>query len=61
MRNNPMAAVAPAGRAATRAPTASLLAFLVGALLLYVVGFAAPAMLHDAAHDTRHALAFPCH
>jgi cobalt transporter subunit CbtB len=53
MPTTPIAAVGPAGRAATRAPTASL--------LLYAVGFAAPVPLRDAAHDTRHVLAFPCH
>ena len=29
--------------------------------LLYVVGFAGPQLIHDAAHDTRHSLNFPCH
>ncbi|MDE1174051.1 MAG: CbtB-domain containing protein [Parvibaculaceae bacterium] len=35
--------------------------FLMGAALIFVVGFAHPQALHDAAHDTRHALSFPCH
>jgi cobalt transporter subunit CbtB len=39
----------------------ALLAILFGALLIYGVGFAGPASLHNAAHDTRHAYAFPCH
>jgi len=39
----------------------ALLAILFGALLIYGVGFAEPAALHNAAHDTRHAFAFPCH
>jgi cobalt transporter subunit CbtB len=26
-----------------------------------MVGFAGPAALHEAAHDSRHAIAFPCH
>lgn len=33
----------------------------LGALLLYVVGFAAPHAIHEAAHDARHTLNFPCH
>jgi cobalt transporter subunit CbtB len=39
----------------------ALSAILFGALLIYGVGFAGPALLHNAAHDTRHAYAFPCH
>ena len=30
--------------------------FLAGVFLVYVVG-----MAHNAAHDTRHSLSFPCH
>lgn len=36
-------------------------AVLLGIGLLYVAGFADAAMLHSAAHDGRHAFAFPCH
>ena len=32
-----------------------------GATLLFVVGFANSAVMHDAAHDTRHSISFPCH
>lgn len=39
----------------------ALLAILFGALLICGVGFAGPASLHNAAHDTRHAFTFPCH
>ena len=34
---------------------------LLGLFLLYGVGFAQPDILHNAAHDGRHAFAFPCH
>lgn len=34
---------------------------LFGLLLIYGVGFAHPATIHNAAHDSRHAFAFPCH
>ena len=34
-------------------------ALLLGGLLLYTVGFAQVG--HDAAHDTRHSVNFPCH
>jgi cobalt transporter subunit CbtB len=39
----------------------ALLAILLGAFLVWGVGFAAPAAIHDAAHDARHAFTFPCH
>ncbi len=29
--------------------------------MLYFAGFAEASVFHDAAHDTRHTLAFPCH
>jgi cobalt transporter subunit CbtB len=34
---------------------------LVGLGLVYFVGFAPLMAVHNAAHDTRHASAFPCH
>ena len=45
-----MAAVKPA-----------ILAIVLGICILYGVGFAQPQLIHDAAHDARHAFAFPCH
>ena len=36
-------------------------AIVAGVLLLGVAGFAQASVLHDSAHDTRHAIAFPCH
>ena len=50
--------------AAARADTGLLsiaAAFLAGAMLLTLAGFAQASVLHDSAHDTRHAIAFPCH
>ena len=35
--------------------------FLLGVFLLLGVGFAGPDIIHNAAHDTRHANLFPCH
>lgn len=32
-----------------------------GLALLFVVGFSSMNVAHNAAHDTRHAFAFPCH
>lgn len=34
---------------------------LFGLFLIFGVGFAHPEAIHDAAHDSRHAFAFPCH
>lgn len=34
---------------------------LAGIMLLLAAGFAQGSVLHDSAHDTRHAIAFPCH
>ena len=39
----------------------AVLAILLGAVLVYGVAFASPMALHNAAHDARHAFAFPCH
>jgi cobalt transporter subunit CbtB len=39
----------------------ALMAAMLGMVLLFGVGFAPLAALHNAAHDTRHSAAFPCH
>ncbi len=36
-------------------------AAFLGMFLLWGVGFAGPAVIHNAAHDARHSAAFPCH
>lgn len=36
-------------------------AFAIGAALIFLVGFSHIDAVHNAAHDTRHSLAFPCH
>ncbi len=36
-------------------------ALMLGVFVLFGVGFAQPELLHNAAHDTRHAFTFPCH
>jgi len=40
---------------------AAMMAALLGAFLIWGVGFSPIAALHNAAHDTRHSMAFPCH
>jgi cobalt transporter subunit CbtB len=49
-----------AGARASAAATA-LLAALLGLFLLWAVGFSLVGAFHNAAHDTRHSNAFPCH
>lgn len=39
----------------------ALMAALLGALLIWGVGFSHVNAAHNAAHDTRHSNAFPCH
>ena len=41
----------------------ALLMLLAGAVLIFTVGFAqgSGGMSHNATHDTRHAVTFPCH
>ena len=42
-------------------PSPAVTAILLGLFLVWGVGLANPAALHNAAHDSRHALGFPCH
>ena len=36
-------------------------AIALGTILIFSAGFAQATVMHDSAHDMRHALAFPCH
>ena len=37
------------------------IALIRGLGLIFLTGFAYPEVIHNAAHDTRHSLSFPCH
>lgn len=37
------------------------IALILGLGLIFLTGFAYPEVVHNAAHDTRHSLSFPCH
>jgi cobalt transporter subunit CbtB len=50
-----------AAASASGAVLSAVLAMLLGAFLVWGVGFAGPSMIHNAAHDARHSFAFPCH
>ena len=45
----------------TQRLTAAVCASILGACLLYFAGFSHIEAVHNAAHDTRHSAAFPCH
>jgi cobalt transporter subunit CbtB len=58
------AAIMTEGEAVARRATAfapALVAALLGTFLILGAGFAPISVIHNAAHDTRHAFAFPCH
>lgn len=56
---SPVSATANAAVSSVR--SAALLAAFFGLVLIWGVGFAQPSAIHNAAHDARHAIAFPCH
>jgi cobalt transporter subunit CbtB len=39
----------------------AVLAMALGGFMIAAVGFAGSEVLHNAAHDSRHSFAFPCH
>ncbi len=46
----------------TRTPAlAAFWAAVLGIVIIFAVGFAPLPAVHNAAHDTRHSFAFPCH
>jgi cobalt transporter subunit CbtB len=60
MTTNTAAVRTPAG-AKSETLKAAFVAFFLGLGLVYGAGFANIESVHDAAHDSRHALSFPCH
>ncbi len=49
----------PAAR--RRALAGPLAAAMLGVVIIWVTGFSHVETIHNAAHDTRHSNAFPCH
>jgi len=39
----------------------ALMSVSVGLLLVYLIGLSHPMAIHNAAHDVRHTMSFPCH
>lgn len=50
-----------AGLSAQERAVTGIIAALLGMFMLYGVAFAHSDILHNAAHDTRHAITAPCH
>ena len=55
------ASVALPGLSVTSRIAIAMVAAVMGMLLVFGAGFANSQLLHDAAHDARHGLGFPCH
>jgi len=51
----------PSAVPAANATAAAVAALVFGLGLVLTLGFAHSATLHNAAHDSRHAMGFPCH
>jgi len=58
---NSSSASAVSGLTLSHRLAAGLAALILGFLLVGTVGFASDMAVHNGAHDTRHALGFPCH
>lgn len=63
MQSANLSATALSTKTSTRAEalTGAFMAALLGVVLVWGVGFAHVEAVHNTAHDTRHAIAFPCH
>lgn len=46
---------------ASRRIAAGLALLFIGATITFAVGLSNMALAHNTAHDTRHAIGFPCH
>jgi cobalt transporter subunit CbtB len=40
---------------------AGFICLFIGASAIFLVGLSSMSVAHNAAHDTRHAIGFPCH
>ncbi|MFT3672250.1 CbtB domain-containing protein [Aestuariivirga sp.] len=48
-------------RSISQRATAGLISLLIGVSMVFAVGLSHISAVHNAAHDTRHAIGFPCH
>ena len=62
MTNQDLAAARTQATTASSARPLQLLSvMLLGGVMLYLAGFMGTAEMHNAAHDMRHTIGFPCH
>jgi cobalt transporter subunit CbtB len=54
-------AAQPSSADVSRAALPAVAAIVLGVFVVFGVGFAGSTTIHNAAHDTRHSFAFPCH
>jgi cobalt transporter subunit CbtB len=52
---------APAAQTTASLATQRLIAAAIGAFIIGIVGFSQMSVAHNAGHDYRHSMAFPCH
>jgi cobalt transporter subunit CbtB len=58
---NSISTTSTAAAGATARLPVAVAVFLLGTAFVFIAGFAQPELLHNAAHDLRHAMSFPCH
>ena len=63
MQSTNMTSAVLGAKTGTRAEalTGAFMAALLGVVIVWGVGFSQIEAMHNTAHDTRHANAFPCH
>ena len=48
-------------RILSKRTTAGIISLFIGLTMVFTVGLSHVSAVHNAAHDTRHAIGFPCH
>ena len=48
-------------RSISQRATAGMISLFLGCSMVFMVGLSHISQVHNAAHDTRHAIGFPCH
>lgn len=61
MSSSALSSAAPASQSLSQRLTVAIGSCLLGATLIFFAGFSHVEAVHNAAHDTRHSAAFPCH
>lgn len=61
MSSSAQSCAVPASQSLSQRLALAIGSCLLGAVLIFFAGFSHVEALHNAAHDTRHSAAFPCH